>query len=200
MKFLSREVSTKEKLIILALIVILLVLVFVKFVRQPLESESKSVKAEITDLEDERDLISARVAYLDQMQRNLDNIQSMDYYSYMPSYNAGSEEVDFLNDVLDSTISYYISFSDSTLSGDQFRRNFNISFTVKNYEIAADILNKLVMGDIRCEIGNLSCQHTNTDDNSYLSVTATATFYETMYDGEADSALPVDMSATDTAQ
>jgi hypothetical protein len=52
--------------------------------------------------------------------------------------------------------------------------------------------------DYRCLIGNCSCKTVRVknlrEQTTYLSVNATATFFETMVGGVADAGLPADTS------
>ena len=57
------------------------------------------------------------------------------------------------------------------------------------------IFSDLTDGPFRCLIGDIACSVTNQNNEAGLSVSATATFYETMVGGTPDAGLPADTSA-----
>jgi hypothetical protein len=120
----------------------------------------------------------------------------------MPSYNAGKEEVDFMNDTLKDTIDYYIGFNDLTREGDQIRRNFSLQFKSANYKAAQKVLKKIEGSKIRCLIGDISVTPVESDQtisDGEVQVSCTATFYETLQGGKADKELPPDSLAAQEA-
>ena len=84
-------------------------------------------------------------------------------------------------------------------SGDQIRRNFSLSFAVNDYADAQRVITALAGSHLRCQLDDISCSvnlywlrndYVYRRGDSYLNVSAKATFYETMVGGEEDSALP----------
>ena len=57
------------------------------------------------------------------------------------------------------------------------------------------IFSDLTGGPFRCLIGDIACSVTNQNNEAGLSVSATATFYETMVGGTPDAGLPADTGA-----
>ncbi len=199
MNRLNHELSLKEKLVVIGLTVILLGLLYYKFVDQPMKAQIETLNTEISDITDEKDIIQTKVMYYSNMQSNLDVIKGLDIVTYMPSYNANKEEVAFLNNVLSNADSYSINFSEVTRNSNQIRRKFNITFAVQKYEEASKIIETLSNGDVRCMIGDISCTKVDAKSygdqhlyDSYISMTVSATFYETLVGGRVDSALPKD--------
>jgi hypothetical protein len=193
MKILSRNLKTSEKVLILILVIILLGLVYFRFVDQNIRSSITSSNAEAESLQLELDTAQAKLTRLQSMKAELDQVESEGKSSRMESYNASKEEIAFLNDVLHDAQVYTISFEEVTRDGDQIRRNMTLQFRTKNYKEAEKIMKKIGECEYRCLIGDLQC---NIADDGTTTVGMVATFYETMVGGTADSGLPQDEAAT----
>ncbi len=118
----------------------------------------------------------------------------------MPSYNNAKEELALLNDILNESVTQYsVSFTSVSRYKDQIRRDFKLDFTTPDYESMKVVIDKLTGVDYRCMIGDCNCnvirvRNQNNEETTALSVSTTATFYETMVGGTADAGLPPDSS------
>lgn len=198
MKVLSRDFTIGEKVLILILIVVLLGLGYYFFVDQPVRSELESCAAEKIALQTELDAVTAKLTVIKKMRTELENIEHQGDVSVMRSYNASKEEIRRLNDVLAQATQYSIAFANVTKDGDQIRRNFSLQFTAPDYDTVSKIISDLSDSEIRCLVADITCSrgtryiygaYENTNDLPY-TVSATATFYETMVGGTPDAGLP----------
>ena len=174
---------------------------------QSLYTSLESAKAEKEALVTELTALQARIARMEKMQAELDALQANPSVSRMGSYNNSKAELDFLNELLDATDEYTVTFTGVTRDGDQVRRNFNLKYTVQDFATAERLLRKIYGCDMRCLIGDISYTRTRTYYNTTdrlryardyyerVTVTATATFYETMVGGTADAGLPASEKA-----
>lgn len=201
MKVLSRDFTRKEKILIALLLLVLVGLAYYQFLDQPVRESIANAQAEQASLQTELDGLNAKIAVLEVMQREIDDLQAAGFVSIMPSYNSRDTEFSLLNDVLANTTQYSISFSDVSRDGDQIRRNFSLQFTVHNYAEMESILEQLtgsgyrcLLGDIRCSIGTVRRDNLSEPED-VISISATATFFETMVGGTPDPGLPADKAA-----
>lgn len=192
MKIMSRDFTTAEKILLVVLALILVGLAYYYFVDVPVREAIVSSNAEIDTLQTEINVAQARLSYLQGIQTSLDELESQGNLGWMGSYNNSNVEVKFLNDVLANTLRYSINFANVVRSGDQIRRNFTLNFATNDYAEAQEVLTRLLEGENRCLVGDMSCT-INTDGT--VNLTATATFYETMVGGVADAGLPADGEA-----
>ena len=188
MKVLSRDFTTKEKILILILCIILLGLAYYQFVDKPVRSAVKQAEAQQSALEAELQTARIKLAQLEAMQNDIDEAMSRATFAPMPSYNNSKQVNALLNDIL-GDLDYAISFSNVTQSGDQVRRSISLSFTAPDYLTVEDVLTQLANAPFRCLVGNVSCGIGISRDSKVLNVSLTATFYETMVGGEADAGL-----------
>lgn len=200
MKVLSRDFTLKEKILLLILSLALIGLAYYQFIDQPVRRELDAAKYEKETLQIELDAVQMQLAQLKRMEQELENLSKDSTLGVMGSYNNSKAEIALLNDILEDTQQYSIAFSDVTRNGDLIRRNFTLQFTASDYEEAIQILTRLSRSECRCRLGNVYCQ---SEDGNLLkgpvSVSATATFYETMVGGKADAGLPKDQAAASGA-
>ena len=207
MKLLSRDFNRGEKLLLLVLGLALVALAYYFIIDKPVRTDLASAQAEKEATETELSVLQARIARLEEMERELDSITSNPQASRMGSYNNSKEELAFLNDILGVTANYRVDFSSVSRNGDQIRRNFRLNFTVDSHEAAERLLKQIYASELRCLVNNITYSRTRTyyneedrvryarDYYERVTVDATATFFETMVGGTADADLPASGAA-----
>ncbi|WP_026524674.1 MULTISPECIES: type II secretion system protein GspM [unclassified Butyrivibrio] len=201
MKLLSRKLSSREKVLLGILIGIVVVAVYYLLLFNPLSEQTTSLQAQAQDMENQLVALRAKSDQIAQMKTEIKTLQENGRADhYMPSYNAGSQELDFMHEVLSAqTKDYLISFTKSTRESEQIRRNFSLTFTSKDYATAQKIIDALEQSEIRCLVGDMTVVSNSKDNPNLLKgeveVSCGATFYETMYEGKEDADLPEDANA-----
>ena len=195
MNVMSRDFTVREKIILLILVLFLIGFGYYQFIDKPVRESIAKAEAESANLQMEITAVNAKIAALQRMQDEIDDINASGATTYMASYNNSKAELKLLNDILSSTTQYSITFSNVTRDGDQIRRAFSLQFTAPDYDTMRRIILELTSVEYRCLIGNLTCNLTkqrylNHTEYGVLSVSMTATFYETMVGGVEDSGLP----------
>ncbi|MCR5825204.1 MAG: hypothetical protein K6G54_01430 [Oscillospiraceae bacterium] len=197
MKVLSRDFTLKEKVLLLILVLLLFGLGYYYFIDQPVRKEIARCEVEKANLQIELDQINIKLNTLETMREELETIEASGDTSEMKSYNASKEEIKLLNDVLSFTTQYSITFANVTRDGDQIRRNFSLQFSADDFQTLSTILEELSSSPMRCRVSDVQCSRrsrylyygTEYNNDAY-SVSATATFYETMVGGTPDAGLP----------
>ena len=204
MKILSRDFTRAEKIILVILALVLVGLAYYQFVYKMVAESIQKAHAEAEAIRVEMTGVNAKIQRMEEMQAELESIQSNPNASYMGSYNNSKEELAFLNDVLGGALQYNITFSNVTRDGDQIRRNFSLQFTTEDYASMERIISRLCDGKLRCLINDISYSvsrynYSAADRERYgvdwyerVNVNCTATFFETMVGGTADAGLPPD--------
>ena len=197
MKNMNREFTTREKLLILLLCLILVGLAYYQFVDQPVRTALNNAHAERDSLTTELVAVNAKLAVMRRMRDEMEDITAGGTVSEMKSYNNSKPEIALLNDILRGTPDYTISFADVTRDGDQIRRNFTLTFTADSYARIQRIVKQLSESPYRCLVGDLKIGmgRNGTMKEGPISVNATATFFETMVGGTVDAGLPQSTAA-----
>lgn len=212
---LTRGFSGKEKFLLLIFFLIIIAAAYFYLVDQPVRNRIAAAQIKQEELQTELTIASAKAGKLKAMQEELEAAQTSGKMSstYMPSYNNVKFEITFLNDILQATKDYNVSFANVSRSGDQVRRNVSLSFTTATYEDARAIIaaiceseNRVLITTTRMESkakdllllpevmytvddnGTVTTHNTTND----ITTTMTLVFYETMVEGEADTGLPAD--------
>lgn len=191
MNVMSREFTTSEKILIAVLSILLVGLLYYRFVYITTEDMKSSLKERADIAQADLDVANAKIERLENMQNEMDEMDISDDTSRMESYNNSKKETAFLNQVLRGVDDYSISFSEVTRDGDQIRRSFNLQFVTDSYKNAVYIVDELSSGEYRCLVDDINYSLSDNDD---IYINLTATFFETMVGGKPDSALPEDES------
>lgn len=195
MKILSRDFTIREKILMLILCVILLALAYYQFVDQPIRRSIEEARSVQEALQIELSAVNKKAETLENMQDEIESIIASGSVSLMPSYNNSRNVTRLLNDVL-GDLGYSITFSNVTREGDQIRRSVSLQFVCPDYASMQRVFDGLTGGEYRCMLDDVSGAVSNRyDDDTSVTVNATATFYETMVGGSADSGLPEDNAA-----
>ncbi|WP_024866588.1 type II secretion system protein GspM [Butyrivibrio sp. FCS014] len=196
MNILSRKLSSREKTLLVILVLIILAALYYLFIFQPVTDRINRSKENAASLEIQLATLDAKVAQIQRMQKSVEEYaQNGHIISIMPSYSAGKQELVFLNSTLAASEDYYVGFTSITREGNQIRREFSLKFTVDHYSEAENILNILEHSDLRCLISDLTVkpvEQKETFENGKVEASCVATFYETMFGGVADAELPED--------
>ncbi len=212
MKTLSRDFSTKEKVLLLILCLILLAFAYYRFVYVPSQDAITAAKSERDTLQTELMAVLTKEKQLKSMQDELTEMGEQMQASRMESYNNSAAELEMLNEILERANDYSISFSGVTRNGDQIRRDFTLNFVVDDFAAAKRIIERLSASEYRCLLGDMqyalqmkrlgfdetAANVRVIDETRYavtVNITTTATFFETMYGGTPDAGLPEDKNA-----
>ena len=197
MKVLSRDFTFKEKILLLVLVLVLIGLGYYQFVDKPVRTNIAKAQQEQEALQVELTAVNTKIATLEKMQNEINDIASSGEVSVMPSYNNSRNVTKLLNDVL-GNLGYSITCSNVTRNGDQIRRNISLQFICPDYSSMQRVFQELTGSEYRCLLGDITgsinTRYYHEDDDS-VTVNATATFYETMVGGTPDSGLPEDSAA-----
>ncbi len=200
---MNRDITGKEKALLVILVLIILGFAYYRFVDQPVRKNLAKAEAEYSALQTELTDVRIKIKELQRMQDEIDLITAGGKDSYMPSYNNTKEELAMLNDILNESVTKYsVAFTKVTRYKDQIRRDFKLDFTAPDYDSMKMVIDKLTGVDYRCMIGDCTCKVVDLkiknpqpdEPTTALSVSATATFFETMVGGTADAGLPADSS------
>ena len=113
MKIMSRDFTTREKIMLLVLTLILLAAGYYAVIDQPIRTAINEAKSQQDELNTELMLLQTKAASLSRMQSELDSIEQSGSLGKMGSYNNSKAELDELNQLLQDANTYDISFSDN---------------------------------------------------------------------------------------
>ena len=175
--------SKKEKFMIILLFVLLIGLIYYRFIYITVNSKIQAANTQAQAIQTELDAANVRLAKIKKMDSFTLGVQRMG------SYNDIKAETAYLNTALAGVPDYTVTFDAVTRDGNQIRRNFHLRFTTSSYTDAVNIIKTLTEGEYRCLVSDIRC---TIGDGGQTTMDVSGTFYETMVGGTPDSALPAD--------
>lgn len=178
---LNRSFSTREKVLILILAVLLVGTCYyylvVKNVQDTLVANQTQLEEVNLKIEQQTALAAAR----SRMEAELAALGAEETLPEVAVYDNIRNELDELNALMSGAITYDLKFSQPTLEGSLVRRPVAVSFTVGDYASALDVVRKLENGSYRCEITEFTLTGKMLADGSIGSVSAalSVTYLET---------------------
>ncbi len=160
---LNYSFSKREIIIIFALILVLLGLLYYRFVYLRISEEADSY--DTTDLEAQIQMEQLKLVEWQTMQDEIDAIGKVSTSS-LHTYDNQKNEINLLNDIFEPVIRYNFSFEKPVATGDTVRRNVTVSFTTIDYASALKIINELhdskyrvLLKDISITPGDLTADY-----------------------------------------
>ena len=150
---LNYSFSKREIALILGLILVLMGLLYYRFVYMEIGSQIEQY--DTTDLEAQVQMEQLQLIKWQAMQDEIEEFGKVSTSS-LKTYDNQKEEINLLNDIFEPCIRYNFSFEKPVATGDTIRRNVAVSFTTIDYESALDIIIKLHNSDDRVLIRDIS--------------------------------------------
>lgn len=204
MNALNRAFTNREIAVILLLTLILLVLVFYRFVYTPIQEKLEYYEIETANLDSKIQIEQGRAKKIQEMLAQIET-GLKDYPGEVKTYDNVKPEIEALNGILNSAKSFTVSFQQPTANGNNVRRRVDIDFIAENYDRARTIIRNLHDCEMRGMIATLSLDpasrrfvsengiyyYTSLTDlqSGDVSVNLSLTFYETRYGTDLTSGL-----------
>ena len=198
---LKRPFSKFEKTFLLLLVILMLGLVYYRFVKIPVEdriaaADTFEIEQQIETEYRKRQLIQSMK---DEVSTNQDTITGV-----VATYDNFKSEAALLNSIfVPLAEKYNYSFQTPIATDDTVRRNINISFSTANYRVCRDILQRLHDSKYRCMISDITISATDKSSNtnktlltSPINCNLSVTFYETLIGAVTTAGLDMGKSNT----
>ena len=155
----NRSLTTREVVMLLVLVVLLVGVGYYMFFYQPLQEELASLAAQSAQLDDETNIALSKATRLKAMEEELAEILSQpeDQITEIAPYDNAKIVMSQLNGILSASDTYSLSFKDPEIeSNGTVRRYVTMSFDCSTYEDAKAIIQALSANHWRCLINTLS--------------------------------------------
>ena len=175
---MKRAFTTREKVMLLVLAILLICIGYYKFVLEPI---NESIAQYQLDTETEQTEIlqnTAQLQKLNDMQTELDEIKASGDAKPLPTYNNTNAMLTELNALLDKSDHYSLNFGTvAPLEETTYimRRPVELTFNTGSYETAREILDELHDSDNINQISDLSME---IDDDGDVRVSLSISYFE----------------------
>lgn len=181
---MNRTFTTREKILLIVLAVLLIGCFYYLVVLQPSLATLSSSESQLGAIQDEmiiQQAVSAQKAQLVEQIREAE-ASGVDQKT-LPVYDNTKNELAELDAILAGASSYNIDFSEAEIAGTLVRRNVSIAFTADSYAAAQAVLEKLINCKYSCLVTDITVSGNGLGSaNSDGKVTASAkvTFFEAL--------------------
>ncbi len=153
---LNRSFSGREKGLLLVLVVLLVGACYYFFVVKNVADTVAANEQQLEDIQLQVDQQTMLASVRQRMQTELDELGRQQPVPEVAVYDNLKNELDQLNALMASAITYDLKFEQPMLDGQLVRRPVTVSFTTSSYGAALDVVRVLENGAYRCEITNFS--------------------------------------------
>lgn len=184
---MSNRISTRDRVLLVFLAVLLIGVCYYLFFFKPLQAELQSVSRQAAEVEDQTAIALAKATSMKGMQDELDEILSRpeNEITEIAPYDNAKVVMTQLNGILSASENYSLSFKDPAIQDDgTVRRVVEMSFDCKDYNSAKKIIEALSSSRWRCLINSISLVST---DKQYDVPAVT----EPPVEGETEPTAPV---------
>ena len=180
------KLSTREIVMMVFLVILLVAVGYYMFFLTPLDEELASIQAEITDIETQKQSHTEKLSLMNSMERELADLKAnrpADELSEVAVYDNTVEVLNALNQYLEvNTISHSLTFVTPEVGEDgTVRRVVQMAFECIDYASAREIINDLTGNKWRCLVSNttISTVDENLDlTTGLVAVQLDITFFE----------------------
>ena len=178
---LNRSFSTREKVLLLILAIIILGAVYFMVIVKGTSETIQANTTETAEVEAKVKLGNTLLSQRQAMKKELDKLGSTASLPVIGTYDNLTAEVDELNSILSGVESYDISYSAPRVSDTTVRRECTVKFTMADTSEVIDVVKKLQNGKWNCQVTDVTVSAAMNSDNSIKNVTGsmTITYYET---------------------
>jgi len=185
---LSRNFTTREKILLLILAVILLAELYFLLVHQRVEREFTEARSRTETATVSLEIETTKAAKKQEMQKKIQEAVQGGSARPLPDYDNATNVVAYLNSVMAAAEEYNLVFSTVEQKNYVAVRPINMSFSCQGYSAVRDIVSRLEGGPYYCEVTGLSMSAEGglgDMTGSLVSVQMTAVFYEYAGSGTA---------------
>lgn len=180
---MDREFTTREKVLMVILAVIIIGAVYYLFVYAPSTAAIESSNSQITQVQSDLTIQEALAAQRESTQSQLDELKASGRVSQTtPKYDNSGKTVKQINKALAKAQTYSLSFQDPEQSedGTAMRHVCSITFTASSYAKAKSIIEDLMNGKYSCLVSDFSISMGSTTSVNEATATVNIIYYESL--------------------
>ena len=173
---MKKQLTVREKVLMVILAVLLLVCAYYYAFYTPVVQKIASANEEILYLEEQNLLLDAQVEKMNMMKSELEAIQSgqMGAVKELPAYDNSQNVMNSLSFILQSASQYNVSFASVEEEESTVRRGIKLSYDCNSYDAAKSILTQIYESEYRSLIKDV---HISMGDGG-CHVTVELTYFE----------------------
>ena len=176
---LNRAFTTREKILVLILAVLVVIAVYYFAVVQNVSSTIEANNAALDDIETEITTQQTIALQRNKLEAALEQLGDTAKLPEVAVYDNIRAEFDEVEALMAKAETFNVSFGNPTVTGTSVRRTVTVTYTMDTYADAAAVVTALSNGDYYCIVDSFSFATKKTTSGSAISATLHATFFET---------------------
>ncbi|MCI2059000.1 MAG: hypothetical protein LKJ80_07335 [Oscillibacter sp.] len=177
---MKRELTQREKVLMLFLIVVLMIAGYLKFFSEPVSQQLAQAQNRLADAQDAVLVEQTKLTNQRKMEKKLEQLKAAGAAktAEIPEYNNMDNVMVQLDSIMSTATDYQLTFQELQFDSSLVSRPVAMNFTAPNYAAAKRILTDLYNCWYRCSLSNIAISAETSVAAQPVSVTLTATFYE----------------------
>jgi len=170
---MKKGLSTREKILLLILILVSLIAVYYYMFYIPTQDKISYYKSEALQVDDQIIVAEAMSIKMNMMEKELEAIKSGDMTNVkeLPPYDNSRNVMDSLSTILADASQYNVSFSGVSEEDGIVRRDITLNYDCNSYDSAKAILTQIYNSDYRCLMKDLHIKAGNGVWNINVKIT-----------------------------
>ncbi len=178
---MNRELTKREKALLLVLVVLVLVLGYFKLVLQPINDQVSQYKAEAEAQQIQLEQDQIKVAQMNKMQQAIDQIKASGESRSIPQYDNSGKLMTELHQIMSATLDYSLDCSAGTTQDSYIMlRPIVMTFRTSTYEQARQIIDQLCASENISQISDVNINVRSASSGSTVETTLAITYFEIM--------------------
>ena len=178
---MKRELSTREKVLLLVLAVIVIALGYFKLIYEPINEQIAEYQSLTEQEQTENTSLAVRLAQMRQMQKAVEAIKATGEVKAIPQYDNSGGLMRELYQILAETKEYSLDFSaQATEDGYIYLRPVSLSFQTDTYAQARAIIDALSESDNLNQISDLDIRYGTGMNSDTVITELVITYFEVM--------------------
>ena len=178
---MKRELSTREKVMLLVLTVIVIALGYFKLIYEPINDQIADYQSKMEQEQTENASLAVRLAQMRKMEKAVEEIKASGEVKAIPGYDNSGCLMRELYRILNETNEYSLEFSgQTTVDGYIVLRPVSLSFQTDTYAQARAIIDALSGSENLNQISDLNIRYGSGQNSNTVITDLVITYFEVM--------------------
>ena len=175
---MNRELTKREKVLLLIFAVLLIAVVYYKLLLEPINNQIESYRSLTQEEQMQMETAQLQAVRMQQMEAEIAQAKAAGIERTIPDYDNSAVLLPQLYQIMDSTIEYAMDFDEITFEGNIAARPVQIEFETANYQKARRVIDKLCTTGYAMQIEDMTIQEARTTDKRSVHTYLSITFFE----------------------
>lgn len=179
---MNRELTRREKILLLVLIVVVLVAGYCKLILIPINDQISSHRLNMEAEQTELDANQGKMAQMQKMQKAIEEIKAAGEKRTIPQYDNSGKLMIELHEIMSDTLDYSLDCSAGTVQQDYIMlRPIVMTFRTSTYAQARQIVDRLCSSENISQISDMNMNtYTEGRNSGTVETTLVITYFEIM--------------------